>query len=157
MLDRIAEVLQVDFHDYLRERRPYLTCEQVRKLIDDGFAVGAHSIDHPKYSTVSIEEQRFQTSESLRIIRETFKLDYGAFAFPDNDKNLSRDFFNEMHSNGHMHMSFGTQGMIKDTYRNSIQRVKMELQSRTARQILAEQCVHKLIRVIKGRNRMERL
>ena len=47
-LDRIADVLMIDFREYLRREQPYVTSEQVRQLIARGFTIGAHSIDHAK-------------------------------------------------------------------------------------------------------------
>lgn len=96
VLDRIAEVLQVDFQGYLNEKQPYLTSSQVNELIDQGFAIGAHSVDHPYYSALSLAEQLEQTMVSVKQIREKFGLDYGAFAFPHNDAGVSQEFFKKI-------------------------------------------------------------
>ncbi|MGZ3939328.1 MAG: polysaccharide deacetylase family protein, partial [Flavisolibacter sp.] len=100
VLDNIAEILQVDFQMYLKTKQPYLTSGQVRELIDQGFTIGAHSIDHPHYSGLSLPEQLEQTIGSVKRIRETFGLDYGAFAFPHDDHGVSQEFFKTVGESG---------------------------------------------------------
>ena len=57
-LDRIAEVILVDFKGYLNEKQSYLTSGQIRELIDREFAIGAHSINHSYYSALSWRSNR---------------------------------------------------------------------------------------------------
>lgn len=149
-LDKIAEVLQIDVQRYLSEKQPYLTSGQVKELIDQGFTIGAHSIDHPYYSTLSLAEQLEQTIVSMKKIRENFGLDYGAFAFPHNDNNVSREFFAELDKSGLVDVSFGTGGMIKDTIPNNIQRCSLEKPVIPAKRIIAYQFARKLYRHMKG-------
>ena len=113
-LDRIANVIEFDFGHYLREMQPYLTSDQVNKLIAQGFGVGAHSLDHPYYSSLSLEEQVEQTLESVKIIRDKFQLHYGAFAFPHNDCGVSREFFKIIKNSGIVDATFGTGGLSQE-------------------------------------------
>ena len=73
LLDELAEKAGVDFGDYLQKQRPYLDSAQISSLILEGFAFGSHSIDHPEYRFMEETEQIRQTTESLRIIAETFR------------------------------------------------------------------------------------
>ena len=41
--------------------------EQVIELLKLGHAVGAHSIDHPRYADLSLEEQLHQTRDQRQI------------------------------------------------------------------------------------------
>ncbi len=136
VVDRIAEVLDFEFNSYLAKTRPYLTSEEVRKLINMGFTIGAHSIDHPPYSTLSLHDQLYQTHASLQILRERFSLNYGAFAFPHGDKGVSERFFEEMFAKGEVEVSFGTGGMQKDVHQRHFHRFSMESDSAPTKKVL---------------------
>lgn len=82
VLDDCADILEVDFEEYLRRYRPYLTHDQVRRLLSEGFSIGGHSVDHPLYSELTPEEQVRQTELCMQELRKCFSIDYGAFAFP---------------------------------------------------------------------------
>ena len=143
-LDRIAEVLQVDFQRYLDEKQPYLTSGQIRELMDRGFTIGAHSIDHPYYSTLSPAEQLEQTIGSVRKIREIFRLDYGAFAFPQTDFGASQEMLKKAHASGLIDITFGTGGMADEGMRSHRSRVSMERPLLSARELLAWHYVRQL-------------
>src|SRR5262245_56748590 len=98
IIDELGESLGSDFENYLSNRRPYLTSEQVSELIRMGFSIGAHSVDHPLYAELSLEEQLDQTRRSMRFVRERFGLGYGAFAFPHGDRDVSARFFDQLSS-----------------------------------------------------------
>lgn len=149
VLDRIAEALQVDFQEYLDEKQPYLTSSQVKGLIDQGFTIGAHSIDHPYYSTLSLAEQLEQTIVSVKQIREKFGLDYGAFAFPHNDNGVSQEFFQKVQESGLIDITFGTGGMLDGGLRNHRQRISLEKPLLTARELIAWQYTRKLYKRLK--------
>jgi hypothetical protein len=116
----------------------------VRVLIDRGFAIGAHSIDHPYYSTLSLPEQLEQTIVSVKHIRERFNVGYGAFAFPHNDKGVSQEFFKKIQESGLIDITFGTGGMAEGDLRTHRQRTSLELPLLSAKEIIAWQCMRKL-------------
>ncbi len=143
VLDGIADVLQVDAGAYLRERRPYLTSGQTRSLLEQGFTIGAHSIDHPYYSTLTLAEQLEQTLVSTKVIRDTFALTYGAFAFPHNDTGVPAEFFTEVRNSGLVDITFGTGGMLTARFEHHRQRVSLEKPVRPARELIAWQYLRK--------------
>ena len=149
VLDKIAEVLQVDFQMYLNEKQPYLTSSQVRKLIDQGFTIGAHSIDHPYYSDLTLPEQLEQTIGSVKRIRETFGLDYGAFAFPHDDHGVYQEFFRIVCESGLVDITFGTGGMLDNCLRSHKQRVSLENPLLPAKEIIAWQYSRKFYKQLK--------
>src|SRR5262249_10763912 len=69
LLEPIATLMGVDFNSYLATNQPYLNAKQISSLIMDGFSIGAHSIDHPLYSSLSLAEQVNQTITSVSSIR----------------------------------------------------------------------------------------
>ncbi len=156
VIDELAQICEVDFGEYLARNRPYLTSGQIRRLIERGFHFGAHSIDHPLYANLSLEEQLRQTVESLRFVRETFRLNYGAFAFPHSDHAVSREFFRRLSESGLIDLSFGTAGLLKDGISTHLQRFSLEKPIEGAGRIVAFQHVRKLVKSVTGRAQVTR-
>ena len=124
-------------------------------MIDSGFAIGAHSIDHPIYSALSLEDQLRQTRESLRFIRENFNVGYGAFAFPHHDHNVSRDFFITLHNEGIMDVSFGTGGMMGDSAPFNFQRFGLG-RGMSAKRLIAFHYAKRLYANLRGTEKVPR-
>jgi peptidoglycan/xylan/chitin deacetylase (PgdA/CDA1 family) len=156
ILNQIGDLLGIDFKKYLVEVRPYLTTKQIKSLITEGFSIGAHSIDHPLYSKLSLSDQLIQTKKSIKFLKKRFDVNYGAFAFPHSDINIKRNFFDEIFNKGLVDISFGTSGIINDIYPNSIQRISMEKPLLSADRILSLQFARKKYRDIRSTNRIIR-
>lgn len=134
VLDEIARILGIDFQTYLSVQRPYLAREEVARLVAEGFAIGAHSVDHPRYSDLSLQEQVDQTTRSLRTLREHFSLRYAAFAFPYGD--VPDEFIKKIFMLCDVEVSFGTHGVSKNSNRRHFQRFSMDYDHASAKQIL---------------------
>jgi peptidoglycan/xylan/chitin deacetylase (PgdA/CDA1 family) len=156
VVDEVATVMDIDFSDYLSKNKTYLTTEQIKKLIDNGFTIGAHSIDHPLYANLPLEEQLHQTSESATFIRDKFKLNYSVFAFPHSDNGVSKKYYNQIKKSGLVDISFGTSGMIEDIIPNNLQRFSLERPLLPAEKIIALQCAKRLWRIVRGNNKIIR-
>ncbi len=128
LTDQLGEVLSVDFEGYLRERRPFMTSGEVQLLVDQGFSVGGHSIDHPYYTELSFEEQLRQTTTSVNYLVEKFKLPYKVFAFPHFDTGISKAFFNTLLNGPHpaLDLIFGTANHKKDVLPQVLHRFNCE-------------------------------
>lgn len=144
MLDEAAELIGYDFEHYLQKKKPYLTCDQIQRLLNQGFTIGAHSIDHPNYSALPLEQQFFQTITSIEVIKNQFNLAYRAFSFPHSDHLLSKTLFTNLFSSGKMDISFGNQGLRKDEFPANIQRINLEKQVLPAHQLLAYEYAKKI-------------
>ncbi len=153
---RIAQLLDVDFNAYLSTRQPYLTSEQVRQLIKMGFTIGGHSVDHPLYATLSLEEQLSQTTASVRIVRDRFSLNYGAFAFPHGDQGVSARFFSNLFSGTDVDISFGTRGLLRETIPQHFQRFSMENTSAPAERVVARNYARGFYKKLIGRAIVDR-
>lgn len=124
VLDELAGILDIDYERYLAEERPYLTGEQVELLLRDGFDIGAHSLDHPRYETISLDEQVHQTIASVQQLQDTFGVNSAYFAFPFNDNGVPAALFERVaHA---VDLSFGTSGFALDEYDWNIQRIVMD-------------------------------
>ena len=156
LADKIAELLNIDLRGYLAQHKPYLTSDQIAGLIRDNFTIGTHSIDHPVYGLLSLEEQLYQTKESMKVLKEKYYLNYYAFAFPHKDNNVSKMFFSEIYNSGSIDISFGTSGMMQDCFLNHFQRVSMERPLMQAVKIIRLQLVKKFYRLMMGNNKIIR-
>jgi len=144
LLDEVAGSVGLDIAEYLRTERPYLTRPEVGQLIEMGFHVGAHSVDHPLFQRLPLSEQLRQARESLRAIREAFAPAHALFAFPHSDLGISEEFFRAIDSE--IDLSFGTSGIMRDPIATNLQRINFERSLRPASSILARQHVRKILR-----------
>ncbi len=125
LLDQLSQILGMSFDEYLAEKRPYLTQRNVEEIIQKGFYIGAHSIDHPEYELLPVEQQVLQTINSVRSISEIFHLPYRIYAAPFQDADLSLEYFRETIGD-HVDVSFGTDGILVDPIARNLQRFNME-------------------------------
>ena len=126
VLDQAAALCNLHFDVFLKEQKPYLTSDQIRALLRDGFTIGAHSMDHPFYGDLPLEEQLRQTRESVNFLQDKFGVSQRAFAFPHSDSQVSRAFFERAFGDGTLQISFGTGGLLRDTWPGHFQRFSME-------------------------------
>lgn len=154
LLDEIAKILHLNFEDVLQQYQPYLTSHQVNMLLKEGMSIGSHSIDHARFSELSLEEQVFQSVSSTKFIHDKFNVDYKVFAFPYTDKSISRNFFNE--TADFFDATFGTQGLIVDCIKNNLQRVNLEKFSYSAERTLKSLYSRRIYYNVFGMNRIFR-
>lgn len=121
-LDQLAKQHQVDFY----QCKPYLTFEQLQLLHNDGFSIGAHSMNHPEMWLLNEEEQLKQVTESMQWVIEHFNPSIRAFSFPFTDDGLSLSFFNKIAASGMVDVTFGTAGLKYDMANNHFQRIPVE-------------------------------
>jgi peptidoglycan/xylan/chitin deacetylase (PgdA/CDA1 family) len=158
VLNYLAVRLKVNFSDYLEEHRPYLDSIQIRKLIQQGFSFGSHSIDHPEYRLIPEDEQIRQTEESLTFIRFRFGIMEKLFCFPFTDHGVKQSFFDKVFDPMHpiADLTFGGAGMKNDTIARNIQRIPFEGTSLTGNQILKTEYLYYMIKSIFGKNTIKR-
>ena len=156
VLGPVAALLDYDLDAYLKKNQPYLTSGQVRELLKEGHAIGAHSVDHPRYGDLPLDEQLRQTRESVHFVKERFSLGYGALAFPSSDANISRRFFREIMDSGEVDVCFGNHGLLNDCVPRCIQRTTMEKTCRPAEAILGESYTRRLLKKALGKLAIQR-
>lgn len=125
-INALAEEHQLDFDLFLKESQPYMTWSEIENLHSDGFYIGAHSVDHPLYAQLSLEEQIQQTKESLKIVQEKLSLEYKIFSFPFTDNGVSNQFFEWLFGEEKVDLSFGTAGIKDDNFSFHLQRLPMD-------------------------------
>jgi peptidoglycan/xylan/chitin deacetylase (PgdA/CDA1 family) len=124
--DFASRYLDLDFNHFLKTQQPFLNSDQIFSMIEQGFTFGSHSLDHPLYASICLEDQIKQTLESQKLIESNFNLDYRVFAFPFTDNAVTKQFFNEIFEKEKFDLSFGTAGLKKDSISRNLQRFPME-------------------------------
>jgi peptidoglycan/xylan/chitin deacetylase (PgdA/CDA1 family) len=158
MLDSIAELLDINFETFLKIRKPYMTTEQLKDLQSKGFEIGAHSVDHPVYSSLDLDEQLRQTKESLQWITETFNPGYRFFSFPFIDDGVTAGFFEKVFNqeNRIVDLSFGSSGFKKEKFPFHLQRIPMEKSRLGARFFVRGEYVYYIFKSFVGKNVVQR-
>jgi len=116
VLEHLGEFLGINWEGELAHHQPYLTSEQIRVLLREGFAVGAHGIDHTVFESMSLDEQFRQIDKSSRAVAEQFDLPYRVFAFPYGEFGVSRDLLLRVQRERVVDCLFGTRGLVIDEF-----------------------------------------
>ena len=154
LLDQIALKIDYSFTDFLKLEQPYLTSVQIKELMNQDFSFGAHSIDHPLYADLSLENQLHQTRQSVDDICQQYNLNYKAFAFPFTDTGVKYNFFTKVYSNNFVDITFGTAGLKTGDFAKNIQRIPMEQHIKTAKIIINTEIVKAMLRTSLGKNKV---
>lgn len=158
LLDEMAATAGIDFAAFLEKQRPYLSAEQIRAMQSRGFTFGAHSMDHPTYRQLPLDEQLSQTLDSLRCAQEQFGAAPDVFAFPFTDDGVECVFFQKIHDAlGVPLRSFGSAGLKFDTLPTHLQRVPMEKTNLPARSVVPAEYAAFLLKKMLGQHRVPRL
>jgi peptidoglycan/xylan/chitin deacetylase (PgdA/CDA1 family) len=145
VLDEVAAIMGCDLQEYLTSRRPYLTSEEVESLVRQGFTIGAHSVDHPSYAELTLQEQLDQTHRSMRWLADRFNIRCHSFAFPYRSNGVSLEFFQAMFRADGLRVSFGTGGLLRHPFPYNLSRSTPELSDAPASEALARDFCRKLI------------
>ncbi len=111
LLDDVAALLDINFHDYAERYRPYMAASEISEMADAGFTFGGHSLDHPFYRELSVDEQLEQTVTSVNFVQSVFGQELRTFAFPFTDEGISEAFFEKAFAgNEKLDLTFGSDG-----------------------------------------------
>ena len=91
-LDEIAALAGIDVEAELANTRPYMTTDQVHRLVKDGFSIGAHGIRHLKFSYLPLAERETELLGSVRKIQTAYHLTNVGFAFPNSGADVSEEW-----------------------------------------------------------------
>ena len=142
-LDRIAQDLGIDFERFLKETKPYLTTKEIKILQENGFTIGAHSINHPNYQLISEKEQIRQTQESCRFVKENFGEKNLFFAFPFDDIGVQNSFFETIYES--VDLTFSTSSISSSQNGKNIGRVMLEGKMKNGKDIIHRALMRRVI------------
>ena len=156
LFDILAEKFEINFKQYLKEEKPYMSSSQIQKMLEEGFSIGSHSIDHPDYMKLSFAEQIEQTEKSLEILIKKFGINYRLFSFPFTDHQVSDDFFTRIFKKNIADFTFGTAGLKDDHFPCHIQRIPMEMNHLSADKIIKSEYLNYYLKKQVGKNFVQR-
>lgn len=150
-IDQVAEELQIDFQSYLLEEKPYMTRVQIEKLIEAGHYVGGHSVNHPYFPDIQLEEQLEQSTQSLDFVQEEFDLDYRIFAFPFTDFGVKKEYFTQLEN---VDLLFSVAGLEIDEFAWNLKRFDMEKNKDAVQDYLIQSYLKLLIKRMLNRGKI---
>ncbi len=151
----LAGQLGVNFEAYLRQYQPYLSVEQIKKMKEEGFEFGSHSLTHPLFASLSQEDQLTEITRSLQWLKDNHISDEKYFAFPFSDVGIGRDLFLKLRELG-ISQSFGTSDMKVDILASHHHRISFENSGNEAASILKQQLFKYILLKLIGRHKIER-
>lgn len=154
-LDELAQKLGISFDAFLQQEQPYMDCDQLRHLVEQGFTVGAHSWDHPEFWLLSEADQYQQITQSVDWLRETLNPALSAFAFPYTDSGVSDLLIASLHRDGFCNLTFGTAGVKSDSIAGHWQRFACESKLSLTTS-LKQELVYNQMRQLLGRTYVNR-
>src|SRR5579862_4339013 len=105
-LDACAGIVGLDFGQYLRDKKPYLTEDQVDCLLRKGFTIGGHSVDHPLFGDLDHATQVEQTRVCMQHLESRFAIRFKAFAFPFVSDGVPRTYYDTVFKEGIADIAF---------------------------------------------------
>lgn len=155
-IKQIANILGIDFNSYLKETKPFMTLEQILEMQADGFIIGSHSYDHPKFWEIPKTEMQDQLIKSFDYLDKNIRPEIRSFAFPFSDINVSSSFFQFLQKEIKTEITFGTSGIKKDTQPKHIHRIAMEDELKNAERIIRTEYAYFCVKSIFGKNTIKR-
>lgn len=156
LLDQFAELLDVDFMEFLNTYKPYLTKEQIHSLIKSGFTFGSHSIDHPEFRYIDMNQQIKQIEESVSFVTNNFSPSIKTFAFPFTDFGVKDKLFKYIKDKGLIDYTFGGAGIKNEKYDFHFQRIPMEETTLSAKKIIHTEYFYYIFKMPFGKNSIKR-
>ena len=156
LIDQLAELLDYSFDDFLIKQKPYLTSTQINLLREDGFTFGAHSVDHPLYNQLSLEQQLLQTSKSIQFVQKHFNPPINCFSFPFTDDGVDLAFFTQLRKKSITALTFGCAGLKDDSAPNHLQRFPMEGTEQSVDKLIKAEYAYCLIKSAFNKNKVIR-
>lgn len=152
LLDTLAMKLGLDEAAYLKERPVYMSTEQVNDLLDWGFQVGAHGMDHAEFTSLERKQMEGAVGKSVRNIQARFKGGSPYFAFPFSSDGVSSEVIDQILEEGVAKVLMGTSGLKRTGRKGFIQRIPMETLRLNAQRTIKAEYLYYLLKAPFGRN-----
>ena len=156
ILDEIAEVLNIDFDEFLKKKQPYLNDYEIKQLEDGGFSIGLHSLNHAEFYRLNETGMEHQITESQRLLNELTGIESKLFSFPFTDFGVPDSFIKKIIEEYKM-ITFGTAGIKHEPIEGHFQRIPMDSRSAdSAIGLIASEILRYRVKVFLGRQKARR-
>ncbi|MBO6305913.1 MAG: polysaccharide deacetylase family protein [Paludibacteraceae bacterium] len=123
----------IDWRRFLEEEQPYMTYAQIRELQQRGFEFGSHSINHPHFYTLPLNEQLNEAVGCEKELEKHIHLPHRLFSFPFGQEHLDSVSI-KVHQGTH-ELVFGTENM-RPGGANLVNRIAMDGTAFSARAVI---------------------
>jgi len=114
-IDWLCRLLDIDVQHYLDVQRPYMSTEEIARLAQDGFTIGAHSVSHRQFGSLTDSEIEQEIVDSCQAVTALSGLPYAPFAFPFSADGVSRRLLQDIRGkHGYVGLLFDTNGTLPD-------------------------------------------
>lgn len=150
IINEIGRETQIDFERYLKKVAPYMTAEEIKQLVSQGYSVGGHSHDHPLYQKYSPKSKwnKLKVWFLWKIISRTEKY----FAFPFTAEGVENKTIGRFTTELKIDLLFGTAGLRDPFESKLIERIPMEVGKFSAEQIIKNEYSWYLLKRSVGKN-----
>lgn len=155
VLNFIAQNINCSFEKYLQEQQPFLTTEQLISLHKRGFNIGAHSMNHPYYNLLSVEEQVNQTLHSCNYVKELLGTNECHFSFPHSDEPIRQETITAINKSN-TGLLFGIQNQKEELNNNMLHRFNAERPETGIEELIKGQITLNRLQKLMGRNAITR-
>lgn len=155
-IDRMATMLALDYTEYLNVNQPYLSKNQLKQLIEKGFSIGSHSLNHPLFKDIDIKEKKRQITESFHYLEKELNIKDYYFSFPFSDESVECDFFDWLYKDANCKLSFGISGLKHDFTKYHLHRIPFEKQTTSVQNIVKGEYLYYIIKSIFNKNIIDR-
>ncbi len=149
LLNQLANLFELSFDAFLQQHPIYLTLAELKQLKQDGFDIGGHSMEHPDYRHLTIDEQIKQSIDSIQWVKDNIGSSSSTFAFPLNDKFITSEVVNEIGKKALV--SFGVMGLRNDESPYHQHRITVEQTGQSIKNAIKLECIKLIALKLSGR------
>ncbi len=156
ILLRITELLKVDINTELKKKKPFISKNQIKEMIDMGFYFGGHTMTHPRLNTINYNDQKKEIIDSINWLKLNFKINYSFFAFPYTDRGISKKLIKSIFKYDNSSIVFGNSGLKKDFDERIIQRFSLEKPNQNTSKLIVSENLYKFCNKLIGNYNISR-
>jgi peptidoglycan/xylan/chitin deacetylase (PgdA/CDA1 family) len=157
-IDLIAHNISIDFKEYLKKHKPYLTSIQLLQLIEMGFTIGNHGKNHPNFDEIDLNEQINEVVSGSKFLKELpFGIKENYFSFPFGSDNRSKEFYAFLYKKNKVNYSFGVSGLKRDVQKKHFHRIVMEYEGIQGDRIIKFEYFYYMVKVFFNKNTIKRV
>jgi peptidoglycan/xylan/chitin deacetylase (PgdA/CDA1 family) len=114
-IDLLCQIFEININRYLATKNPYMSLNDIKNLDNDGFTIGAHSLNHQKFDSLTDMEIEEDITASCKTIISLTGKSQVPFAFPFSADGVSRDLLQDIRGrHDYVGLFFDTNGIKSD-------------------------------------------
>jgi peptidoglycan/xylan/chitin deacetylase (PgdA/CDA1 family) len=152
----LAQLIDLDFANFLKSSQPYLSKRQIKDLISRGFRIGSHSLNHPYFKDIDLNEKKRQIKESFHYLEKELAIKDHYFSFPFSDALVESSFFNWLYKEANCKLSFDISGIKRDFSRYHLHRIPFEQGYTSTQAIVKKEYLYYIAKAMFKKNRINR-